>query len=136
MKQLTVWKAFDGSYFEDEQECINYETDHPFLDHKQIIFYSNNGKMIEEPDYLVLLDSNAFEVFSHRAFEMYSSFCRKTGIRIPKEVADLPFPHHYKFDNGRWICIEEEIALLDMILHESFGDEFVQHEEDKHDLIE
>ena len=133
MEQVTMWKAFDGNLFDSEEECANHENGHPFLDHEKIIFYSNDGRMIEIPDAAVLIDSNTFKVFDEEALRLYINYCNGLGIRAPK-FCNMKFPLHYHFTNSKWICLEEEIVALDSLLHEKFKDEFIEEEKGRHDL--
>lgn len=133
MEQVTMWRAFDGNLFNTEDECRNHEDGHPFLDHEQIIFYSNDGRMIEIPDTAVLIDSNTFKVFNDEALHLYINYCNGLGLRAPKPC-NMAFPLHYHFTNNKWVCLEEEMAALDALLHEKFKDEFIEDEEGRHDL--
>lgn len=134
MLQVSHWKAFDGRLFNSEEDCREYESAHPFLDMNQIVFYSNEGRIIGDPDEHVLIDSNAFKVSNREVFTMYAQFRKELKLKEPK-AANVEFPCHYCFMNNKWICIEEEILKWQNILRNSFTDEFVENEDERHDLV-
>lgn len=137
MREIVRYEALDGKLFASKEDCIAYEKDHPFLDPKEIKFYSENGKKIKDPNENVFLDSNRFIAFTERGLTAYQDYCRRMGIKVPEDPK-LPtfFPRHYMYVGTEWICIEGRMVELEYDLQTGFLDEYEENEEDCHNLAD
>ena len=127
MRKVEFWQAFDGAQFSSKESCEQYEHDHSFFDKTHIQFFSNNGFLINEPCDCVFLDSNRFKVYNEETLKEYIDYCNNLGIQAPHLVDPLlPYPLHYHFMNGRWQCIEEEIAALNFAIGANFNDNVIE----------
>lgn len=137
MLAVTKWETFDGKLFDTEEEARVYETEHLFFNQKRIIFYSNNGNIIDEPCESVFLDSNRFKVYDIEALDTYRHYCHFLGIAVPHAPKyNLVYPLHYRFNRGGWECVEESIADLKYSIMEEYKDEIELQEEERHTLAE
>lgn len=139
MREVKRYEALDGKLFLSETDCLDYEKDHPFLDHKEMEFYSLNGKRIKTPNESVFLDSNYLAIYSERALSYYQQYCERMNLRIPAwpdHKLQIPFPWHYCFNNGGWVCIEEEISKYNTMLNSNFNKEYEENEENYHNLVD
>ena len=139
MREVKRYEALDGKLFFSETDCLDYEKGHPFLDSKEMEFYSLNGKRIKTPNESVFLDSNYLAIYSERALSYYQQYCERMNLRIPAwpdHELNIPFPWHYCFNNGGWVCIEEEIIKYSSMLSSNFSTEYEENEEDYHNLVD
>ena len=137
MRETTKFEAIDGKLFDSREACLEYEKDHPFMNPKEIKFYSSNGKKIKDPNENVFIDSNLFIVYTEKALATYQEYCQKMRIKVPKEPQmPTPFPLHYVFRNSEWICIEGRIMELEYDRRTCFLDEYEENEEDLHNLVD
>ena len=139
MREVKRYEALDGKLFLSETDCLDYEKGHPFLDSKEMEFYSLNGKRIKTPNERVFLDSNYLAIYSERALSYYQQYCERMNLRIPAwpdHELNIPFPWHYCFNNGGWVCIEEVISKYNTMLDSNFNKEYEENEEDYHNLVD
>lgn len=139
MREVKRYEALDGKLFLSGTDCLDYEKDHPFLDSKEMEFYSLNGKRIKTPNESVFLDSNYLAIYSERALSYYQQYCERMNLRIPAwpdHELNISFPWHYCFNNGGWVCIEEEISKYNTMLDSNFNKEYEENEEDYHNLVD
>ena len=137
MREVIKYEALDGKLFNTSEECSHYEENHPFLNPKEIKFYSMNGKKIKNPDESVFLDCNQFIVFSENALLTYMEYRKRFGLKTP-ELPTMPvmYPLHYVFKEGVWQCYEEMLALIEYNLVQQFENEYEENEEDYHNLVD
>ena len=137
MRKVEYWESFDGERFENEMLCAEYERNHPFFDETCIKFYSNNGNLITDPGESVFLDSNRFKVFNSNTLECYIKYCNNLHIKAPDFPSmQIPYPLHYRFINGSWECVEDEMVKLNYVLRTEFNDTVTEDAEGRHDLVE
>lgn len=137
MREIIRYEALDGKLFAFKEECIAYEKDHPFLNPKEIKFYSINGKKIKDPNENVFIDSNRFIAYTERGLNAYQEYCKRMGIKVPEEPQlPTPYPLHYMYTGIDWICIEGRMMELQYDLKTCFLDEYEDNEEDHHNLVD
>ena len=137
MREIKYWESFDGVQFDNEEDCALYEKGHVLFDNSRIQFYSNNGNFIADPCESVLLDSNRFKVFDDEVLSAYIQYCHGLNIKAPDYPSmPTPYPLHYRFINGFWECIEDEIMKLNYALKTDFDDTVIEEEEGRHDLAD
>ena len=136
MRKIEYWESFDKKKFCSEEECVKYESEHPFTDQNKIRFYSNTGNLINDPRESVWLDSNRFRVYDLNTLQTYIDYCKNLHIEAPYVPAMiLPFPLSYHFMNGKWECIEETIKTLELMLVTSFNDSVLEEYANCHMLV-
>lgn len=137
MREIKYWESFDGVQFDNEEDCALYEKGHVLFDSSRIQFYSNHGNFIPDPCEQVLLDSNRFKVFDDEVLGAYIQYCHGLNIKAPDYPAmPVLYPLHYRFINGFWECIEDEIMKLNYALKTEFDDTVIEEEEGRHDLAD
>lgn len=134
MKEVTFFQSFDGKFFKTSEECSEHENNHAFMNPDKIIFYTDNGMKIPTPSEEVFLDSNRFKVFDENTLGLYRDYCDHLDIAAPSLDCTLTFPRHYKFYEGEWKCLEEEILQLELSFETDFGEHYSHNEEDHHNL--
>ena len=137
MRKEIRYIAIDGTVFPTEEKCYEYERDLPIIDSNCIVYFSNDGKRIYEPDEGVLLSSNRFMVKNLEGLYDYINFCTNYGLATP----DIPMyanfdygPLHFLFSGGTWMCFEDEIMRLQTALANSYSNEEAP-KETYHDLL-
>ena len=138
MKKVEYWEAFDGEKFDEAETCAEYEKNHVFFDNSRIRFYSNAGNLIARPCDSVFLDSNRFQVMDEGALAAYIKYCERWKIGAPAYAdREIPYPLHYSFYRGEWVCLEEEIRRIQNAMEKFYDDTVVEEErEERHNLIE
>lgn len=135
MRKIVRYEALDGRPFDNEEDCLKYEANHPFLNPKEIQFYSLRGKKIKSPCESVFIDSNRFVVYTPQALQTYQDYCERFHIKAPADTQiPCPFPRHYIFVGNEWTCIQEQIRQLELDLDAFFLNEYEENEEDRHNL--
>jgi hypothetical protein len=121
MKEIIKYEAFDGTIFEDEDECVEYERlkqNGKFAG--QIHFFGFDKKPLK-------ISCEAYEVYyviveTVEAAMWWDDFCREEKVERPFEKK--PFkPGFYWYDgySSEWKCLEEEMEKLQIM-----ADEFQQ----------
>lgn len=138
MRKVEYWEAFDGERFDEAEACVEYEKNHVFFDNSRIRFYSNAGNLIEHPCDNVFLDSNRFQVMDEGALAAYIKYCERWKIGTPTySDREIPYPLHYSFYRGEWLCLEQEIHRINDAINRMYNDTIIEEEQkEQYNLIE
>jgi len=95
MKEITIYVADDGTQFEDEFECREYELGLSLHD-SGLTFYDENGEPVENAE--VILDAETIfglEIEDEKSLEILKNLNDWNGM-------------YYDIDStGRWKCVVE-----------------------------
>lgn len=131
MTEYITYVAFDGSEFDDEDDCLAYERTMKATDYEdEIFFYDSNRKPV--PLNVEDLDDVYFvNIETEKASKWFLDRCRDSGATHPWTYDARraePFPKTGFFwydDNGDWRHWQTEMESLRAI-----GDYFQLFEED------
>ena len=121
MKEIITYEAFDGTRFEDEDKCIEYERlkqSEGFIG--QIHFFNIHKKPLnlgcdQNDVYYVVVDTI-------EAAEWWNNLCVEEGFEQPfKKRTYKPGFYWYETYDDTWKCLQEEMEILQIM-----ADEFQQ----------
>lgn len=137
MRKEVRYIAFDGLSFPTEEACLRYERASVLLNPEHICYYTNEGKIVIDPNEYTLLDSNRFKACTVEGLNGYINYCLNHGIaapELPMYAGEKYFPLHYKLINGKWFCYEDELERLMIEIDTSFLDKEASADE-SHNLV-
>ena len=123
-----IYRADDGTEFESEQECHEYETNNAELFKAmryEMLAYDDQGNILdlgnwdpieleyafEQISYITFETQNAIDLFTSKAKDFGLPYF-KNGINRPLVVGER---YYYDFKNDIWRCIEDEQKKLNEI---------------------
>ena len=121
MKEIITYEAFDGTIFDNEDECVEYERlkqSERFVG--QIHFFGALKNPLDlncnqEDVYYAVVDTT-------EAAEWWNDICAKEGLEKPfKQRTYKPGFYWYTDYNDAWKCLQEEMEKLQLM-----ADEFQQ----------
>ena len=116
MIQKTIYVAFDGKKFDDEDDCREYELNTKLKDvGDDLLLYDKNGKKIEKIDNQLLAESIDYIVVkSEKAYEYFVEQMDYFGLNYP-DFYDSPIcSYYYDYDESEWINIEDRVQCLQL----------------------
>ena len=116
MIQKTIYVAFDGKEFDDEDDCREYELNTKLKDvGDDLLLYDKNGKKIEKIDNQLLAESIDYIVIkSEKAYEYFVEQIDYFGLNYP-DFYDSPIcSYYYDYDENEWINIEDRVQCLQL----------------------
>ena len=116
MIEKTVYIAFDGKEFDDEDDCREYELNTKLKDiGDDLLLYDKNGKKIEKIDNQLLAESIDYIVVkSEKAYEYFVEQMDYFGLNYP-DFYDSPIcSYYYDYDENEWISIEDRVQCLQL----------------------
>ena len=116
MIQKTIYVAFDGKEFDDEDDCREYELNTKLKDvGDDLLLYDKNGKKIEKIDNQLLAESIDYIVIkSEKAYEYFVEQMDYFGLNYP-DFYDSPIcSYYYDYDENEWINIEDRVQCLQL----------------------
>ena len=130
MTEYTTYVAFDGSEFDDEDDCLAYERTMQATDYEdEIFFYDNNRKPV--PLNVEDLDDVYFvNIETEKAREWFIDRCRNCGSTHPwsynpHREEEFPLTGFFYYSDEEWHHWQTEMERLRAI-----GDYFQIFEED------
>ena len=116
MIQKTIYVAFDGKKFDDEDDCREYELNTKLKDvGDDLLLYDKNGKKIEKIDNQLLAESIDYIVVkSEKAYEYFVEQMDYFGLNYP-DFYDSPIcSYYYDYDENECINIEDRVQCLQL----------------------
>lgn len=110
MKKFVIYEAFDGTQFETEEECMEYEEMR-----NNVFGYDRNGELITDYDsILTLVDESQFlKVTSEKALKALQEQCGQYTHSIT--VGSL---HVYSVNEDTFISVERQTYKLREMIEE------------------
>lgn len=110
MEKIITWVADDGTEFETEEECINYENRYKTLEEK-VVFISDGKIMKNIILYQKLRDCDVIIVpDAESAKLLHKAFCDES-FESPFYDNDDYRSGIFEYNNG-WVNIDEELVIL------------------------
>ena len=108
MTEKTIYIAFDGKEFEDENECERYESKKLEDKYgKDLLVYDNNGKLLSfDNDYHLSQNSVYVVCKSEEALNFLNKMFSVNSINKIYYEGNFPASFYYDFETDEW----EEIA--------------------------
>lgn len=121
MKEIVTYEAFDGTQFDNENECYEYERMKLSGEYSgQIHFFDYSKKPLK-------ISCNADEVYyaiveTVEAAMWWNDSCSAEGLNQPFENRDCKTGFYWYDDHdNKWKCLQEEMDKLQLM-----ADEFQQ----------
>ena len=116
MIEKTVYIAFDGKKFDDENDCREYELNTKLKDiGDDLLLYDKNGKKIEKIDNQLLAESIDYIVVkSEKAYEYFVEQMDYFGLNYPDYYNSPICSYCYDYDENEWINIEDRVQCLQL----------------------
>lgn len=113
MRKLFI--ADDGTEFEDEYECEEYEFINEFKDNNLVMFSSNKSRITSIEDFN---NCNFIIIKSQADLDKLIKYCDSYGCRYgyPKEIGC----YYYDYDSDQWDLIDSKIEQLILGLNEYY----------------
>lgn len=121
MKEIISYEAFDGTIFDDEDECVEYERQAQSGEFLGQIHFFNAFK---KPLKLTCDQDDIYYavVKTTEAGEWWNDRCAEEGLEQPfKKRAYSPGFYWYDTYADKWKCLQEEMEKLQLM-----ADEFQQ----------
>ena len=121
MKEVITYEAFDGTIFDDEDECVEYERLKQSEGVSGQIHFFN---ILKKPMKLNCDQNDVYYavVDTKEAAEWWNEVCAEEGLVQPfKQRAYKPGFYWYETYDDTWKCLQEEMEKLQMM-----ADEFQQ----------
>ena len=114
MTKKTVYIAFDGKEFEDENECERYESKELQNKYgKDLLVYDENGKLIALDNDYWLSHSSAYIICkSEKALNYLNKIFDYNGVNNVDYDGNFPASFYYDFTTDEWKEIEHRIKEL------------------------
>ena len=116
MIEKTIYIAFDGKEFDDEDDCREYELNTKLKDiGDDLLLYDKNGKKIEKIDNQLLAESIDYIVVkSEKAYEYFVEQMDYFGLNYPDYYNSPICSYCYDYDENEWINIEDRVQCLQL----------------------
>lgn len=110
MKEVRYWVANDGTSFEDEDECLNYEFEVLYKkSNKKLIFFTGDLDIIKEGNFFNKLEAADYIFIGNEtALELIKKIGEADGLSVPSEIGFW----HYDF-YGKLTLVNEELPHLE-----------------------
>ena len=118
MKEIITYEAFDGTRFEDEDECVEYERQVQSEEFSGQIHFFNAFK---KPLKLACDQDDVYYaiVKTTEAAEWWDDLCANEGLERPfKKRAYAPGLYWYDTYADTWKYLQEEIEKLQLMANE------------------
>ena len=114
MTEKTVYIAFDGKEFEDENECERYESKELQNKYgKDLLVYDENGKLIALDNDYWLSHSGAYIICkAEKALIYLNKICDYNGVNNVDYDGNFPASFYYDFTTYKWKEIKSRIKEL------------------------
>ena len=114
MIEKTVYIAFDGKKFDDENECERYESKELQNKYgKDLLVYDNNGKLLPfNNDYRLSQDSAYVVCKSEEALNYLNKTFNDNRVNKIDYNGKFPVSFYYDFMTDKWKEIEHRIKEL------------------------
>lgn len=119
MKEITKYIADDGTEFEDEDECLDYERTEKMKTIKGVKFFFENGKEISDYEnfedlldrtfFIRITDKDDFDKFEEMLYNEISYYYGTDGWRDLENEIGLFF---YDKDLDRWMNWDKQYDKL------------------------
>lgn len=108
-----IYKAFDGKVFNDEEKCLNYETEN-LIKNNHLIFLDEDGNRLNINDvFEALINAEFISITTKNAFEIIKRVGEKYGLTFP------PMHGFWKWDENHdgWVSIDDKMEEIVKTLH-------------------
>ena len=114
MTKKTIYIAFDGKQFEDENECERYESKELQNKYgKDLLVYDENGKLIALDNDYWLSHSSAYIICkSEKALNYLNKIFDYNGVNNVDYDGNFPASFYYDFTTYEWKEIKSRIKEL------------------------
>ena len=114
MTKKTIYIAFDGKEFEDENECERYESKELKNKYgKYLLVYNENGKLLSfDNDYCLFQESAYVVCKSEEALNYLNKIFYDNNANGIDYEGNFPISFYYDFKTGKWKKIEHRIKEL------------------------
>ena len=113
MTKKTIYIAFDGKQFDDEDKCVEYES---LAKAKEIgddlLLYDKNGNRIKTINYASADKIDYIIVKSEKAYDYLEEKMDNYGLDYPSFSSKLPIYSYYSYDKNEWCDIKDKIEDL------------------------
>lgn len=112
MTEKTIYIAFDGKQFDDEDDCVKYEATTELKEiGDDLLLYDKDGNRIEVLNDELIDKIEYIIIKSKRAYNCLAEKMDYYGYLYPSN-SQLPICSYYNYDEEKWCDIKDRIEDL------------------------
>lgn len=109
----TVYIADDGTKFDNELDCENYEYELN-VKNNTIIMFDEEGEVLDSSNYMNIENCYYIKIKTNNDLEILQKIYEYTGFIVPNEIGEFYYDDSDRFDN-LWHSIGDRIEELNKL---------------------